>query len=381
MVLNSAELRYLATTWALTAARATTGAESAQHAGARLAHASTGALHDGALQLTRVLEPWWDTALTLNAGAGILRVAAELQEELEAWVHRLAPRAEAAGWLDPLHEAANTLGDVLDWQCANAIRLLCTPTWPETTTLGAYHDLDLRAIHELVLLEHPELVALAEAHPQALFLEAPGDGIVAVFGDLDTAPAVTTFVPGVGSADPLRWESSFTRVHTMHQATGAATVAWIGYNAPEGLERALHKEPARHAAGELRRFQRDIRARNPQARLTVLGYSYGSVVAGHAAREHPLIADNLILLGSPGVPSRHASELQLTGRGGIHAITARGDLIDATAGPRSGVHGPDPTAPGFGAQVWEVGPGDHSSYWDDPAFMSALQDIVGAKPD
>lgn len=381
MVLDPTELRALAAAWdatarAATARAATAEAHLAADTGSHLARASTGSLHDGALRLTHVLAPWRETAAELRAGATILRTTATLQDTLSQWVRRLTPRAEASGMLDPLLDAANTLGNVLDWQCANAIRLLCTPTWPSGTTLGTYHDLDLAAVHEMVLLENPDLVALAQAHPDATFLEAPGGGVVAAFGDIDTAPAVATYIPGVGSADPGRWAGSFANARAVHQATGAATVAWIGYNAPASLDRALNKEPARHAGAQLRRFQRDLRARNPHARLTVIGYSYGSVVAGTAAREQPLIADSLVLVGSPGVPADTATDLHLTGRGGVHAVTAPGDPIDLAAGPRGGVHGTDPTSRRFGAHVWEVGPGDHGSYWKDPAFFDALREIV-----
>lgn len=376
MVLDPIELRALAAAWDAAARTATAEAHLAADTGHHLARASTGSLHDGALRLTHVLTPWRDTAAELRAGATILRLTASLHEHLSQWVRRLTPRAEASGILDPLLDAASTLGDVLDWQCANAIRLLCTPTWPTGTTLGTYHDLDLAAVHEMVLLDNPDLVPLASAHPDALFLEAPGGGVVAAFGDIDTAPAVATFIPGVGSADPARWASSFAHARAVHQATGAAAVAWIGYNAPASLDRALNKEPARHAGAELRRFQRDLRARNPHARLTVIGYSYGSVVAGTAARDEPLIADSLVLVGSPGVPADSAADLHVTGRGGVHAMTAAGDPIDLAAGPRGGVHGTDPTSRRFGARVWEVGPGDHGSYWNDPAFFDALRQIV-----
>lgn len=153
---------------------------------------------------------------------------------------------------------------------------------------------------------------------------------------------------------------------------------WLGYQAPESLPHALRAGPARHAAVELREFQAELARRNPTQQRTVIGYSYGSVVAGAAASTSGgLFADDLILLGSPGVGVDHVDQFNLIGaEPQVHAVINPNDPIALAATTRDGIHGKDPTSPDFGARVWSGDPhGDHSSYWEDPIFLDQLSDI------
>lgn len=183
-------------------------------------------------------------------------------------------------------------------------------------------------------------------------------GPVFVAGDLQHAEVVTTFVSGVGSSDEGAMAN--TRAWALQeveqaraQGRNVAVIAWHGYEAPTNLAAAAGTYPSRVAARELAEFQRDVRKTNPQAQLNVVGFSYGSVVAGTAAKgERGLEADKLTFLGSPGVGADSADELRLVrhGReqaGEVASTHVTGDLIQLVTGPDGGVHGPDPSFPGF----------------------------------
>ncbi|HEY2763441.1 MAG TPA: alpha/beta hydrolase [Pseudonocardiaceae bacterium] len=60
-------------------------------------------------------------------------------------------------------------------------------------------------------------------------------------------------------------------------------------------------------------FQDGLRAthQGPPSHNTVLGHSYGSTVVGYAARDHRIVADDVIFVGSPGVGVEHATDLHL----------------------------------------------------------------------
>ncbi len=164
-------------------------------------------------------------------------------------------------------------------------------------------------------------------------------------GGFRTTPAsLTTFVEGVHSSDPETWQRAVDRGRNLAKASGGPAVVWLGYQAPSSLPRAVHATPARTASQELARFQRSLGRRYPQAKRTVVGYSYGSVVTGHAAKQER-IAEDVVLVGSPGTGAGHASELH----GRIWAATNANDPIAITTGPHAGIHGPDPTIDTFGA--------------------------------
>lgn len=320
--------------------------------------------------------------------AQVLSMTATLQEELaaaEEHARRLAAGyAGAADILGLLLHNLRALGDLLDYACARQIDLLCTPVPAEEPgRLGDTPDLDTATVHELNLLTAPAAVReLALEHPELQLLEV-GDGrLVAAVGDLGTAASVTTIVAGVGSSDPAGLPVHLDRARTVAAATGGAAVLWLGYRAPVQVPHALAQEPARAAGVELQAFQRELTRRFPGQRRIVVGHSYGSVVAGKAASAGGgLYADDLVLIGSPGAGVAQAGELTLLGdRPQVHAMTNPSDPIALTVSEGAGVHGPDPTAPGFGARVWPGdGSGDHGSYWADPVFLARLRELTDQK--
>lgn len=360
-----------------TAARERADNTALRHSGVR------GAALLGIDHLDNTTLPWGTEAARMKQVAGVLAHAGRLHGDLERLAERLYRLSADSAFLTHLGRTVAALGSALDWHCAREITRLCTPlAVPSLSRLGTMPDLSLDAIHEAVLLAAPQWHDLAQRYPEARFLEAGEETIAVVFGDLDSAESVTTFVAGVGSSDTATWPTQLERGRSIAQATGGAAVTWLGYRAPSALPQAIATAPAHAGAQELQRFQRDLAARNPAQRRVVLGYSYGSVVVGQAATTG-LLADAVVLMGSPGVPLNHASEFRLhgSGPGSVHSLTAAGDPIDLAATPRGGIHGVDPTSPRFGARIWPTQPGNHSSYWDDPLVLRALREIAATHPE
>lgn len=293
------------------------------------------------------------------------------------------PAALAGGVL--LREV-RALGDALDWLCAREIDALCTPTGVQPPQrLEDFGDLPLDTIHEINLAQASDrVVQLAADNPDLRIVETSPGRLVALVDpeSFRTEPAcITTFVEGVHSSDPSTWQRAIDRGRAIATASGGPAAVWLGYQAPSSLPRAVHADPARAAGQELVRFQRGIGTRYPGAKRTVVGYSYGSVVTGYAAREED-IASDIVLVGSPGTSARHARELH----GTVWAATNDNDPIAIATGPLGGIHGPDPTTQSFGATALPGAdglPGDHSSYWEDPQFLRGLGKVASrtSEPD
>lgn len=327
-----------------------------------------------------------DLIRVLGGAAQIMAHTARAQAELEEAYYRALKYASDNALHSSLLRELQVLGEVLDYACAKEINALCTEApQPPATSFGEVSEWPLDTIHEHMWLHAPtEIQEFLAEHPDVRLLEVSDDTMVLAIGDLETAPASITFIPGTGSSEPARWEGSLERAQKLQQHTKAGVVLWLGAKAPPHLAHALNPGPARRDAVALQNFQRSLSARYPQQHRVVLGYSYGAVTAAQAARGSGLSADRLMLLGSPGVRgARHAQELTLLdgqGRthpaeGRVHALTNFGDPIDWVANSHSGVHGVDPTSRGFGATVWS-GRGDHSSYWEDPKFYRIMKELA-----
>jgi pimeloyl-ACP methyl ester carboxylesterase len=95
-----------------------------------------------------------------------------------------------------------------------------------------------------------------------------------------------------------------------------AAVAWLGYRTPTVATMALPGAARRGGAALDRALDGLAAARAAPGtgrapRTTVVAHSYGTVVAGQAARAPGrLAADALVLLGSPGVRAQKAEDLE-----------------------------------------------------------------------
>ncbi|WP_432478815.1 alpha/beta hydrolase [Nocardioides sp. GXQ0305] len=136
-----------------------------------------------------------------------------------------------------------------------------------------------------------------------------GDGrVVVAAGDPASAGDVAVLVPGLG-ADATDAPTHARRALDLHLAArqadpadGNATVAWIGYDAPDGIG-VLSEQMAEEGGGLLGDAVDDLRAgrHGDPAHLTVVGHSYGATTVSLAATgPGGLDADDVVLAGSPG---------------------------------------------------------------------------------
>ena len=252
-----------------------------------------------------------------------------------------------------------------------------------------------------------------------------GDGAVAVsYGDPDTADNTAVIVPGITN-DGTNIASQGEDAYRLQQAAirngeSAATIAWMGYDAPswnpesaldwpgDGVDMGsvINEERAEAGGKLLADFVDGLRATDTvdtaagdnKSNLTVIGHSYGSTTAAHAAHDHGLNADALTLIGSPGAGGddvNSASDLGMP-EGKVYAGAADNDFVSWLGRDGDLGMGQDPTQADFGATVFPVDPGaefhaddlgqgitNHTSYFEpESQSLANLTDIVqGDEPD
>jgi hypothetical protein len=149
-------------------------------------------------------------------------------------------------------------------------------------------------------------------------------------GNPDTASKVSVTVPGIGSttaatlpdmvgeADKLRLEAQ-RQLLNAPRAPGAplptvSAIAWMGYDPPPNPINSLSPADAVATMGDgqakagaqsLSSYLEQVAANNPNAEVTLLGHSYGSLTSSLALQDlnaqglHPV--DNVVFYGSPGL--------------------------------------------------------------------------------
>ena len=215
---------------------------------------------------------------------------------------------------------------------------------------------------------------------QFLAFDPRGNGrVVEVFGDLGSADRIAVLVPGVSTTannfstglDDVRDRAPAVQARALYDATRAASpgrhvavIAWLGYDAPQGVGRtAAREELARAGAKALDGFTRDLAVMRPGASITVIGHSYGSVVVGLAAAGLPPQVKDLVVVGSPGMGVSRAADLHTLAH--VWAGQAAQDWIDWVPAFQvwGAGHGTLPAAPGFGSRVFGThGVMDHDHY-------------------
>jgi hypothetical protein len=171
---------------------------------------------------------------------------------------------------------------------------------------------------------------------QILLFDPRGDGRVAeVFGDLATAEHIGVVVPGItndiANFGPVDVGGFRENAADLSAAAGdlddrVATVAWLGYDTPDGAD-AVIRRAAEAGHGDLRRFVAGLVAGGDR-HITVIGHSYGSLVAGMAAGDG-IAADEVVFIGSPGTSLDHAGDANLPPGGEVWAGLASWDPIGA----------------------------------------------------
>jgi hypothetical protein len=241
----------------------------------------------------------------------------------------------------------------------------------------------------------PETATARFGNGPLLVYDRRGDGrIVQAVGDLATADRIAVLVPGVdntlanfatGLGNVTRRAPLWQATQVYRQATAlapgarVAVVAWLGYDAPEGISRdALREERAAAGAKALVRCVADLAAYRPAATITVVGHSYGSVVAGLAAPSLSSQVRDLVSIASPGMGVDRAADLRTHAR--LWAGAAPVDWIRRVPGVRlfGTGHGTLPTDPSFGARSLPVdGVGGHDGYFvPGTGALRAIASIV-----
>nr|VDG64185.1 Alpha/beta hydrolase of uncharacterised function (DUF1023) [Streptococcus thermophilus] len=324
----------------------------------------------------------------MDAVAEILDVAAAAQNALDMANEVLStvivpPAALAA------HRAAvigmSLAARMLDQACATAISGTCLPNYEADLDRLHFHpDESLTEISARHMDTAPASVRAAIEDADGLLLEAgPGGYTVMVgprsdvgdggAGDLINPGSVTTMVSGVSSGTPEKLPRAIEEAQNVADATGGAVIVWQGYAPPPDVPTGINPSAARAGADDLAMFQMELEERYPDARKIVIGHSYGSVVATRAAMDHGLFADDLVLAGSPGVPTYNANELTLVGDNPqVTVVDSPTDPIRALRGPLAAAHGYNPSSPFFGADELFGVRGYHTDYFEDAATLEGL---------
>ncbi|WP_329039469.1 alpha/beta hydrolase family protein [Streptomyces sp. NBC_00178] len=170
--------------------------------------------------------------------------------------------------------------------------------------------------------------------------EGNGRAIVS-FGNPDTAKNVAAYVPGLNTAldedfakNDLK-RARDTAIATREIDQSSATVAWLGYDAPQfpdGMESLSVMGDERAVAGgrSFNGFISGVAAANAHSdpHLVAIGHSYGSRTVGAATQEgdgSPGV-DDIVLIGSPGVGVDRAEDLGV-GSGHVFVGAAENDVV------------------------------------------------------
>ncbi|WP_225851218.1 alpha/beta hydrolase [Streptomyces sp. HPF1205] len=225
-----------------------------------------------------------------------------------------------------------------------------------------------------------------------LGFSAGGDGkAVVAMGDPDTATHVGVYVPGTGNTITST-AGGLKRIDLLQQAAGLAhpsgpvsTVYWLGYNAPEmpsvadlGIATTTRAD---NGAPAFRRFIQGTRAAQGPAHhhITVIGHSYGSTLVGSAAKGGHLGADDIVVVGSPGMEITNVTDLGMPADHVYAGASPHDPIVKWTSNLTLG---PDPTTTDFGANEITVAPGDHSSYFNQgtDGLLNMGRIIAGKTP-
>ncbi|MCV7124178.1 hypothetical protein H7H53_14010, partial [Mycobacterium lacus] len=142
-------------------------------------------------------------------------------------------------------------------------------------------------------------------------------------GDVDNAERVGVTVGGlntrvsasvkemVSEAQAQRREASLLRGQAhVPNPDAVASIAWLGYDAPDSLKDVTHDWLARDAAGPLNSFYKGLAATTnaPDHHITAFGHSYGSLVTSLALQQGAPVSD-VVLYGSPGTELTNVTQL------------------------------------------------------------------------
>jgi hypothetical protein len=173
-------------------------------------------------------------------------------------------------------------------------------------------------------------------------------------GDVDNAERVGVTVGGlntrvsssvndmVGEAQAQRREASLLRNNArLPNPDAVASIAWLGYDAPDSLKDVTHDWLARDGAGPLNSFYKGLAAATNVAdqHIAAFGHSYGSLVTSLALQQHAPVSD-VVLYGSPGAELTNAAQLGVRPGHAYYEIGVSDDVAQLI--PGFGAFGPGP---------------------------------------
>ncbi|MFI5797256.1 alpha/beta hydrolase [Streptomyces sp. NPDC051677] len=210
-------------------------------------------------------------------------------------------------------------------------------------------------------------------------LEGNGRAIVA-YGNPDTSKNVSAYAPGLGTklnsefADGTVKRAYYTAMEAQKFDPSSSSIVWLGYDAPQSLD-VMTATDAERGAPAYNSFMSGISATNENVdpHITAIGHSYGSRLVGGATQEAGGIpgADDIILVGSPGVGVDKAADLGV-GKEHVWVGAAENDIVtklpskkEAVAGTM-GFFGGGPAGAYLGGEVADQGD-DDIWFGKDPA--------------
>ncbi len=209
---------------------------------------------------------------------------------------------------------------------------------------------------------------------QFLAFDPSGPGRAAeVFGDLDTARHVAVLIPGGRNGlDTFNALAVDARLLADTAGPDCAVVTWLGYDSvgagtpsAGGGQHSATSARTRTDASALRRFLGGLTpCLPPSARLILVGHGSGTVLLAAALRAGQT-ADDVVLVGSPGLGTRirSAADLRPASPGPSAAGTARVPAAGSAAVPAELLPGPVITAPRAATRFWALrAPGDAIAY-------------------
>ena len=210
--------------------------------------------------------------------------------------------------------------------------------------------------------------------------------VIVANGNPDTADNVVIYIPGANTnvagidKDLNRMRDLKLEVEETPDSGRTSTIVWLGYDSPNNILVAGTDRYARDGVAALHEFTNDLRDTHigPRARMTLIGYSYGSVMLGTAAAAaRGLPVDNIIVVGSPGLGYLPHDKVrfqldengvsvvrQIQGIEDIHINPDRFWVLAAADDPVVYVdaHGPNPVR--FGQRVAVGNIHGHHQYWE-----------------
>lgn len=152
----------------------------------------------------------------------------------------------------------------------------------------------------------------------------PGKVLAAVaVGDVDNAERIGVSVGGLttrvsdSTANMVR-EAGFQRDEArllrrnarVADPDAVASIAWLGYDAPDSLRDVAHDWLARDGARALNSFYRGLASAGniPDPHIVAFGHSYGSLTTSLALQQGAPVSD-VVLYGSPGAELTDAAQL------------------------------------------------------------------------